>query len=42
MALIKAPTPYDWIAEPTREVPYAAAAEAASFDLTNSSLEFAA
>lgn len=42
MALIKAPTPYDWTALPTREVPHAAAADAASLDLTNSSLELAA
>ena len=42
VALIKAPTPYDWRAEPAREVPQAAAAEAASLDLTNSSLELAA
>jgi hypothetical protein len=42
VALIKAPTPYAWIALPAREVPYAAAAEAVSRDLTNSSLEFAA
>lgn len=42
VALIKAPTPYDWTALPTREVPHAAAAEAASFDLINSSLELAA
>lgn len=42
VALIKAPTPYDWTALPTREVPHAAAAEAASFDLMNSSLELAA
>jgi hypothetical protein len=40
--LIKAPTPYDWTAEPTSEVPHAAAAEAASFDFMNSSLELAA
>lgn len=38
MALIRAPTPYDWRAEPTREVPHAAPAEAASLDLKNSSL----
>jgi hypothetical protein len=42
VALIRAPTPYDWTADPTNEVPQAAAAEAASFDLTNSSFEFAA
>ena len=42
VALIKAATPYDWMAEPTREVPQAAAADAVSFDFTNSSLESAA
>jgi hypothetical protein len=42
VALIRAPTPYDWMADPTKEVPQAAAAEAASFDLTNSSFELAA
>ena len=42
MALMSAPTPYDWMAEPTREVPHAAPAEAASLDLKNSSLELAA
>ena len=42
VALSSAPTPYDWIAEPTRDVPHAAPADAASFDLKNSSLELAA
>ena len=42
MALIRAPTPYDWMAEPASDVPQAAAADAASFDLKNSSLELAA
>lgn len=38
---MRAPTPYDWTAEPMREVPQAAPAEAASLDLKNSSLLFA-
>jgi hypothetical protein len=42
VALINAPTPYAWTAEPTREVPQAAPADAASFDLKNSSLLLAA
>lgn len=42
MALIRAPTPYVWTALPTSELPQAAAALAASLDLANSSLLFAA
>jgi len=42
VALIKAATPYVWIALPARELPQAAAAPAASRDLTNSPLEFEA
>lgn len=38
---MRAPTPYDWTAEPMSEVPQAAPAEAASLDLKNSSLLFA-
>jgi hypothetical protein len=39
---MRAATPYVCTAEPMIEVPHAAAAEAASLDLTNSSFEFAA
>jgi hypothetical protein len=41
VALIRAPTPYDWMAEPSRELPHEAAAVAPSLDLKNSSLELA-
>jgi len=41
VALRRAPTPYDWMAEPRRELPQEAAAVAASFDLKNSSFELA-
>jgi hypothetical protein len=39
---MRAPTPYDWRALPASEVPQAVAAEAASLDRRNSSLELAA
>ena len=42
VAMRRAPTPYDWTADPMIEVPHAAAVVAASFDLKNSSFEFAA
>ena len=40
--MMRAPTPYDCSALPTREVPQAVAAEAASLERRNSSLELAA
>jgi hypothetical protein len=42
VALIRAPTPYDWRAEPTSEEPQARAAEEASLERANSSFELAA
>ena len=39
--MIRAPTPYDWMAEPTSELPHEAAAVAASLELKYSSLELA-
>lgn len=41
VALMRAPTPYVWTAEPRKDVPQTEAADAASLDLRNSSLEFA-
>ena len=38
---MRAPTPYDWTAEPTTELPQETAAVWASLDLKNSSLELA-
>lgn len=39
---MRAPTPYDCTADPTSDVPQAAAADAVSLDLKNSSFELAA